>query len=404
MGVKQLWKELEAKGALRKLAGGSHHAELAAELEGKVVAIDLAIWAAQCSDQVYASQELNHAQKSAKLAMERANMLLAYGVVPLGVVEGVPPALKAAAIEQRNATFYGAESASRGGTHTGMRGITRSMGKVFRALGLPVVEAPSEAEAMCCALVEVGLADAVSTEDGDALIYKAKKCYRHLKVYPDKPETSTVGVVEREGDASYLPALEIPQRGHDGAQIPDETQRNLLAWLAAVVGHEYQPAGVPKMGPKKTIKMLAQIRAGLETPAVGEDGEKALKTLGALVHDNNLADVTEEFEDQWCTALTAAQALVGRLDTTWRRPSPAAFCANSNLPWSLEFCSQKLRKAMVVWDLQVSAVVDVHLRWCTNTITSGTRRHGGGRVRPADSNPTDDSIRGTRGRSSGWRG
>ena len=179
MGVKQLWKELEARGALRKLAGGSHHAELAAELEGKVVAIDLAIWAAQCSDQVYASQELNHAQKAAKLALERATMLLQYGVVPLGVVEGVPPALKAAAIERRNAAFYGAESASRGGAHTGMKSITRGMGKVFRALGLPVVEAPSEAEAMCCALVEVGLADAVATEDGDALIYKAKKCYRY---------------------------------------------------------------------------------------------------------------------------------------------------------------------------------------------------------------------------------
>ena len=60
-----------------------------------------------------------------------------------------------------------------------------------------------------------------------------------MKCYPDKPETSTVGVIEREGDASYLPALEIPQHGH-GAGIPDKTQRNLLAWLAAIVGHEYQ--------------------------------------------------------------------------------------------------------------------------------------------------------------------
>ena len=36
---------------------------------------------------------------------------------------------------------------------------------------------------------------------------------------------------------------------------------------------------------------------------------------------------------------------------TWRRPSPPAL-ANCNLPWSLDFCSQKLRKAMVAWDLQ----------------------------------------------------
>ena len=172
-----------------------------------------------------------------------------------------------------------------------------------------------------------------------------------MKCYPDKPETSTVGVIEREGDASYLPALGIPQHGH-GAGIPDKTQRNLLAWLAAIVGHEYQPAGVPKMGPKKTIKLFAQIRAGLETPALGEDGEKALEKLGALVHENNLGEVTEEFEEQWRLALARAEELPrANIVWTWRRPSPPAL-ANCNLPWSPDFCSQKLRKAMVAWDLQ----------------------------------------------------
>ncbi|GFH25169.1 uncharacterized protein HaLaN_23093, partial [Haematococcus lacustris] len=46
--------------------------------------------------------------------------------------------------------------------------------------GLPVVQAPGEAEAMCAALNAAGLVDAVQTKDVDALLFGATTVYRNL--------------------------------------------------------------------------------------------------------------------------------------------------------------------------------------------------------------------------------
>ncbi len=48
--------------------------------------------------------------------------------------------------------------------------------------GLPVVEAPGEAEATCAALCAAGLVKAVATSDGDALLYGAERVYQVIKL------------------------------------------------------------------------------------------------------------------------------------------------------------------------------------------------------------------------------
>lgn len=58
-----------------------------------------------------------------------------------------------------------------------MYGETRDM---LRLLGLPYVEAPTEAEAQCAYLNAKGIVDAVLTEDSDAFLFGAKIVYRHL--------------------------------------------------------------------------------------------------------------------------------------------------------------------------------------------------------------------------------
>lgn len=52
--------------------------------------------------------------------------------------------------------------------------------KLLRLMGLPVIEAPCEAEAQCAQLCKDGKVHAVATEDMDALTFAAPRLIRHL--------------------------------------------------------------------------------------------------------------------------------------------------------------------------------------------------------------------------------
>jgi len=52
--------------------------------------------------------------------------------------------------------------------------------KLLRLMGLPVIEAPSEAEAQCAQLCKDGKVHAVATEDMDALTFATPRLIRHL--------------------------------------------------------------------------------------------------------------------------------------------------------------------------------------------------------------------------------
>jgi flap endonuclease-1 len=52
--------------------------------------------------------------------------------------------------------------------------------KLLRLMGVPVVEAPCEAEAQCCALVSAGKCYGVASEDMDSLTLGAPILLRHM--------------------------------------------------------------------------------------------------------------------------------------------------------------------------------------------------------------------------------
>ena len=52
--------------------------------------------------------------------------------------------------------------------------------RLLRLMGVPVVDAPSEAEAQCAVMAKAGLVYGVATEDMDCLTFGAPKVIRHL--------------------------------------------------------------------------------------------------------------------------------------------------------------------------------------------------------------------------------
>ncbi|MED6154030.1 Elongation of fatty acids protein 2, partial [Stylosanthes scabra] len=76
--------------------------------------------------------------------------------------------------------------------------------KLLRLMGVPVIEAPSEAEAQCASLCKTGKVYAVASEDMDSLTFGATKFLRHLM----DPSSKKIPVMEFD-IAKVLEDLEL---------------------------------------------------------------------------------------------------------------------------------------------------------------------------------------------------
>lgn len=71
-----------------------------------------------------------------------------------------------------------------------MKELDRCIEALFRALGLPVLHAPGEAEALCAALQCTGLVDACATKDSDALVFGATHVFHTINLVVHTPSTT----------------------------------------------------------------------------------------------------------------------------------------------------------------------------------------------------------------------
>ncbi|KLO11101.1 PIN domain-like protein [Schizopora paradoxa] len=117
------------------------------------------------------------------------------GIKPAYVFDGKPPDLKAGVLskrfEKREEAKEEGEEAKETGTAEDLERFTRRQVKVtkehneecrrlLRLMGIPVVIAPSEAEAQCAELARGGKVFAAGSEDMDTLTFNAPILYRHL--------------------------------------------------------------------------------------------------------------------------------------------------------------------------------------------------------------------------------
>merc|ERR1719265_97731 len=127
--------------------------------------------------------------------LSRTIRLMENGIKPVYVFDGKPPELKLAELEERRAKREEAtenlQKAIEAGDQEQVLKSSKATVKVTKEqneqvkrllglMGLPVINAPSEAEATCAALCRDGKVHAAATEDADCLTFGTKTLIRNL--------------------------------------------------------------------------------------------------------------------------------------------------------------------------------------------------------------------------------
>ncbi|XP_061587186.1 probable flap endonuclease 1 homolog [Cololabis saira] len=165
----------------------------------------------------------------------RTLTFLEYDIKPVFVFDGTPPKEKIPVLEKR------AEAAGLGPPRrTGIASAQmRDCVELLKYLGVPTIQAPGDAEALCAGLVREGTVDAVSSEDMDTLPFGAHILIRQLNAKKDSE------VVEYS-----LPKL------LDILQISQEE----LVDLSILLGCDYCDK-IPGLGPKRALTLIQKHRS-----------------------------------------------------------------------------------------------------------------------------------------------
>lgn len=125
------------------------------------------------------------------------------GIKPLYVFDGAPPKLKSGELAKRGARKAEAteahEEAKETGTAEDMEKFSRrtvratrehseECKKLLKLMGVPYIDAPTEAEAQCAALARAGKVYAAASEDMDTLCFETPILLRHLTFSEQRKE------------------------------------------------------------------------------------------------------------------------------------------------------------------------------------------------------------------------
>ena len=126
--------------------------------------------------------------------------------------------------------------------------------KLVEAFGLPVIEAPSEAEAQASLVVKNSDAYAIATNDADALLFEATRIARNVNMAGKKKKMNKLSFETVNPDMIVL---------EDNLKHLGINQEQLIA-LAMLIGTDYNMGGVKGIGPKTALKMVNQFGSNFD--------------------------------------------------------------------------------------------------------------------------------------------
>ena len=114
------------------------------------------------------------------------------------------------------------------------------------AFGVPVIDAPSEAEAQASLIVKNNDAFALATNDADALLFEAPRIIRNVSIAGRKKKTNKLSYETVNPDMILL---------EDNLKHLGISQEQLIA-LAMLIGTDYNSGGIKGIGPKNALKLV----------------------------------------------------------------------------------------------------------------------------------------------------
>ncbi|PIA49663.1 hypothetical protein AQUCO_01300437v1 [Aquilegia coerulea] len=161
-------------------------------LRNKKVAIDLSYWIVQHETALKNKVRNPHLRVT---FFRTINLFSKFGAFPVFVIDGVPSPLKARARIERFLRFSGVDISNLPKVNDGVsverngafQKCVHECVELLQLLGMPVLKASCEAEALCAQLNYEGHVDACITADSDALLYGAKCVIKSLSPNSKEP-------------------------------------------------------------------------------------------------------------------------------------------------------------------------------------------------------------------------
>lgn len=243
MTVASLWKAVDRGGSGQPVGTQTLVASITATQtttqprRPPILAVDLSIWI--CEALTAFGLKDQHANPALYLVYTRTMKLLLLGVRLVFVAEG----------KQRTDT--GTTRKRRSGTP--FWNAVRDCQAMLELLGIPVVRAKCEGEALCALLNQRGLVDGVISNDGDCLPFGAKVVYTKYS-----NENLDQGRVMRYTSDSLNAVVDASDdKDIAGSEVGTiALGRNDLIAFAILTGSDVAGGGLPKVGHYKAIRFI----------------------------------------------------------------------------------------------------------------------------------------------------
>ena len=209
----------------------------------QTLAVDLSIWI--CESLTAFGMSEQNANPALHLVFTRTMKLLNLGVNLVVVIEG----------KQRIRDFSGdtADKFRKRRSGTAFWKACQDCQTMLELLGVPVVRAKSEGEALCALLCQRGIVDGVISNDGDCLVFGAKVIYTKYS----NENLDNGRVIRYDLDCLYA----VVEASDDTDFVASENgtlklSRADLISFALLTGSDLVGAGLPKVGHKKAIRFI----------------------------------------------------------------------------------------------------------------------------------------------------
>ncbi|MDP3917369.1 MAG: flap endonuclease-1 [Nanoarchaeota archaeon] len=231
--------------------------------------------------------------------LSRSTNLLSQGIKIAYVLDGFPPELKVKTQERRHEGKIKAEKnyeeAKEDGNEDLMlkyskqfirltRQMTDESKELIQALGMPVIQAPAEADAQISYLCKKGDVWSASTTDFDTLLHGCPRVITNLTL-SQKKKASSGSIIKISPEMIELGEV------LNNLKISQEQ----LISLAILVGTDYN-SGIKGIGPKKALKIVAELKTPknifLKNPIEDADWEKVFELFTDM-------EVKKDYKLEW---------------------------------------------------------------------------------------------------------